>query len=105
MARVAIVTLGCPKNAVDSEGLAGLLSIRGHEVTSDTATAEVVVVNTCGFIEPARRETVEEVLDLADLKDTSGLAGLVLAGCLVARSASELAEVLPEGDAFVDFAA
>lgn len=105
MARVAVVTLGCPKNAVDSEGLAGLLSTGGHEVTSDTATAEVVVVNTCGFIEPARRETVEEVLDLADLKDSSGLAGLVLAGCLVARSASELAEALPEVDAFVDFAA
>ncbi|MBA2274673.1 MAG: 30S ribosomal protein S12 methylthiotransferase RimO [Actinobacteria bacterium] len=105
MARVAIVTLGCPKNSVDSEGLAGLLSTRGHEVITDTATAEVVVVNTCGFIEPARRETVEEVLDLADLKDTTGLAGLVLAGCLVARSASELAEALPEVDAFVDFAA
>lgn len=105
MARVAIVTLGCPKNAVDSEGLAGLLGARGHEVTVDTETAEVVVVNTCGFIEPARRETVEEVLDLADLKDTAGLTGLVLAGCLVARSASELAGALPEVDAFVDFAA
>ncbi|MDQ3783398.1 MAG: 30S ribosomal protein S12 methylthiotransferase RimO [Actinomycetota bacterium] len=105
MARVAIVTLGCPKNAVDSEGLAGLLSTRGHEVISDAESAEVVVVNTCGFIEPARRETVEEVLDLADLKDNSDLAGLVLAGCLVARSASELAEALPEVDAFVDFAA
>ncbi|MDQ3751666.1 MAG: 30S ribosomal protein S12 methylthiotransferase RimO [Actinomycetota bacterium] len=105
MARVAIVTLGCPKNSVDSEGLAGLLSLRGHEIISDAAAAEVVVVNTCGFIEPARRETVEEVLDLSDLKGTSGLAGLVLAGCLVARSASELAEALPEVDAFVDFAA
>jgi ribosomal protein S12 methylthiotransferase len=105
VARVAIVTLGCPKNSVDSEGLAGLLSARGHEIISDEAEAEVVVVNTCGFIEPARRETVEEVLDLADLKGSTGLSGLVLAGCLVARSASELADALPEVDAFVDFAA
>jgi ribosomal protein S12 methylthiotransferase len=62
-------------------------------------------VNTCGFIDPARRETVEEVLDLADLKRTTGLKGLVLTGCLVARSATELAESLPEVDALVDFAA
>lgn len=105
MARVAIVTLGCPKNAVDSEGLAGLLSARGHDIGSDPSAAEVVVLNTCGFIEPARRETIDEVLELADLKDSAGLAGLVLAGCLVARSAAELAEALPEVDAFVDFAA
>lgn len=105
MARVAIVTLGCPKNAVDSEGLAGLLSAGGHDIGSDPSAAEVVVLNTCGFIEPARRETVEEVLELADLKASAGLAGLVLAGCLVARSAGELAEALPEVDAFVDFAA
>ena len=62
-------------------------------------------MNTCGFIDPARRETVEEVLDLADLKRTTGLKGLVLTGCLVARSATELAESLPEVDALVDFAA
>ena len=105
MSRVAIVTLGCPKNAVDSEGLGGLLAAGGHEVTEDPTGAEVVVVNTCGFIDPARRETVEEVLELAELKRTSDLRGLVLTGCLVARSAQELDESLPEVDALVDFAA
>lgn len=105
MPRVAIVTLGCPKNAVDSEGLGGLLAASGHEVIDDPESAEVVLVNTCGFIDPARRETVQEVLDLAELKDGNGLKGLVLAGCLVARSAPELADALPEVDALVDFAA
>ena len=105
MSRVAIVTLGCPKNAIDSEGLAGLLGAGGHEVTEDPQGAEVVVVNTCGFIDPARRETVEEVLDLAELKQDGALKGLVLTGCLVARSADELSGSLPEVDALVDFAA
>ena len=104
MSRVAIVTLGCPKNAVDSEGLGGLLSSGGHDLVEDPEAADVIVVNTCGFIDPARRETVEDVLELADLKER-GLRGLVLTGCLVARSAPELAESLPEVDALVDFAA
>ena len=104
MSRVALVTLGCPKNAVDSEGLGGLLTSGGHLVIEEPEAADVVVVNTCGFIDPARRETVDEVLELAELKDVD-LRGLVLTGCLVARSAHELAESLPEVDALVDFAA
>jgi len=105
MPRVAIVTLGCPKNAIDSEGLGGLLAAAGHEVVDEPVGAEVVLVNTCGFIDPARRETVQEVLDLADLKHDGGLKGLIMTGCLVARSADELADALPEVDALVDFAA
>ena len=105
MSKVAIVTLGCPKNAIDSEGLGGLLEAGGHRVTEDPEGADVVVVNTCGFIDPARRETVEEVLGFAELKRSGDLKGLVLTGCLVARSAAELADSLPEVDALVDFAA
>lgn len=105
MPKVAIVTLGCPKNAIDSEGLAGLLGAGGHEVTDEPEGADVVLVNTCGFIDPARRETIEEALELAELKDTADLKGLVLTGCLVARSAGELERSLDEVDAFVDFAA
>jgi ribosomal protein S12 methylthiotransferase len=102
---VGVVTLGCPKNAVDSEGLAGLIAAGGHALVDDTEAADVIVVNTCGFIDPARRETVEEVLDLAGLKQTGSLGGLILTGCLVARSSGDLADALPEVDAFVDFAA
>jgi ribosomal protein S12 methylthiotransferase len=105
MAKVSIVTLGGPKNAVDSEGLGGLLAAGGHDVSDEVEGADVVVVNTCGFIDPARRETIEETLEIAELKDVGGLKGLVLTGCLVARSADELAESLPEVDALVDFAA
>jgi ribosomal protein S12 methylthiotransferase len=104
MSDVAIVTLGCPKNAVDSENLGGLVAAGGHALVEDPEAADVVMVNTCGFIDPARRETVEEILELADLKDKH-LKGLVLTGCLVARSASDLVESLPEVDALVDFAA
>lgn len=103
--KVSIVTLGCPKNSIDSEGLGGLLVAGGHSLTESVDDAEVIVVNTCGFIDPARRETVEEALDLAELKQTGDLKGLVLTGCLVARSAGELADALPEVDALVDFAA
>jgi ribosomal protein S12 methylthiotransferase RimO len=105
VSKVAIVTLGCPKNAIDSEGLAGLLAAGGHELTPEVTSAEVVLVNTCGFIDPARRETVQEVLDLAELKSDGDLKALGLTGCLVARSAGDLASSLPEVDAFIDFAA
>ena len=105
MSKVGIVTLGCAKNSIDSEGLGGMLAAAGHYVSEDVDGADVVVVNTCGFIDPARRETVEEVLDIAELKETGNLKALVIAGCLVARSADELAESLPEVDALVDFAA
>lgn len=104
MASVSIVTLGCPKNAIDSEGLAGLLRAEGHELVEDVRAADVAVVNTCGFIDAARRETIEEVLDIAELKQDR-LKALVMTGCLVARSAAELADALPEVDALVDFAA
>jgi ribosomal protein S12 methylthiotransferase len=105
VAKVCVVTLGCPKNAVDSESLGGILQAAGHDVTEEVDRSDVVVVNTCGFIEAARRETLTEVLELAELKDEAGLRGLVLTGCLVARSAPELADALPEVDALVDFAA
>jgi len=105
MSRIGIVTLGCAKNAIDSEGLGGMLAAAGHEVGEAVDGADVVLVNTCGFIDPARRETVQEILDLGDLKGPGGLRGLVVTGCLVARAAGELADALPEVDALVDFAA
>lgn len=105
MPKVSIVTLGCPKNAIDSEGLGGLLASAGHEMIEDAGGADVVLVNTCGFIDPARRETIEEVLELAELKKSGRLKGLIMTGCLVARSADDLDDALPEVDALVDFAA
>ena len=105
MSRIGVVTLGCAKNAIDSEGLGGMLAAAGHDVSEDVEHADVVLVNTCGFIDPARRETIEEVLGLSELKEGGNLKGLVMTGCLVARSAADLEEALPEVDALVDFAA
>ena len=105
MSRIGIVTLGCAKNSIDSEGLGGMLAAAGHDVSETVEGADVVVVNTCGFIDPARRETIDEVLEMGELKASGALKGLVVTGCLVARSADELAEALPEVDALVDFAA
>lgn len=105
MLRVAIVTLGCPKNDIDSEGLGGMLAAAGHAVTTDPSAADVVLLNTCGFIDAARKETVDEVLSLAELKSEGSCRGLVMTGCLVARAAPALVDALPEVDAFVDFAA
>lgn len=105
MSRIGVVTLGCAKNAIDSEGLGGMLAAAGHDVSEDVEQADVVLVNTCGFIDPARRETIEEVLGLSELKDEGRLKALVMTGCLVARSAGELEDALPEVDALIDFAA
>lgn len=105
MPKVNIITLGCPKNAIDSEGLGGLLGAAGHDLVEAPEDADVVLVNTCGFIDPARRETIEEVLDVAELKEQGSLKALLMTGCLVARSADELDDALPEVDGFVDFAA
>jgi len=99
--RVHIRTLGCPKNRVDSEVMLGTLAEAGFRLEPDPARAEVVVVNTCGFIEAARKESVQAILELAETKREGRCRKLVVTGCLVQRSAEELARELPEVDHFV----
>ena len=100
--RVGIVALGCAKNLVDTEVMAGLLAEAGFSLTGDVRDAEVLVVNTCGFIQPAQRESVEAVLELARLKETGRLRALVVAGCLPRRfDAATVAAGLPEADAVI----
>lgn len=101
-ARYHLVTLGCPKNAVDSDKIAGALGADGLEATDDVRAADVVVVNTCAFVEEARRESVDTILALADLKADG--ARLVVTGCLAERYGDDLADALPEADAVVGFA-
>ncbi len=98
--RVALVSLGCPKNLVDSEVMLGLLETAGYEIVEDVTAAEVVIVNTCAFIEPAVAEAVAALLDLAELKD-DGAHCLICAGCLTQRYGEELVAELPEVDGFV----
>lgn len=100
-ATVAVHTLGCDKNTVDSEVMQGLLAGAGFRLVDDPRLAEVVVVNTCCFIEPAREESVEVILGLAGLKETGRCRALLVAGCLAERFAADLLEAVPEVDGLV----
>jgi len=99
--RYWIETLGCPKNHVDSEKLAGLLVSQGYSLADSPESADLVVANTCAFIEAAREESIETVLELADQKRSS--ARLVVTGCMAERYGHELAEALPEVDLVAGF--
>jgi ribosomal protein S12 methylthiotransferase len=98
--KVYLLTLGCPKNQIDSEVMTGMLAEQGHEFVLDPAAADVLVVNTCGFIDRAKAESIDAILDLARLKEGNGKR-LVVAGCLAQRYATELSQQLPEVDVFV----
>ncbi len=99
--RVGLVSLGCAKNLLDSEVMAGVLTKRGFEMTADPAGADALVVNTCGFIGPAKEEGINTILDLARLKNEGRCRRLVVAGCLAQRYAGELAREIPEIDAVI----
>jgi len=99
--RVALLTLGCAKNVVDSEQIASLLERAGVEVCHAVSGSDAVVVNTCGFIDPAKEESIGVVLEAAALKGAEGPRALVVTGCLTERYGQELAGLLPEADALV----
>jgi ribosomal protein S12 methylthiotransferase len=101
MKKVGFVSLGCPKNLVDSEVMMGHLKQNGYEITADAADAETVVVNTCGFIDAAKKESIEAILEAARLKTEGGAKRLIVAGCLVERYRDELKAEMPEVDAFI----
>jgi len=94
-------TLGCPKNQVDSDKLTGLLEAQGHGPAADVEAADLVVVNTCAFVEAARAESIETILDLAERRADG--ARLVVTGCMAQRYGSELAAAMPEVDAVAGF--
>ena len=99
MPKIGLISLGCAKNLVDSEHMLALLRAAGWEITEDMAEADVGVVNTCGFIEAAKSEAIETILDTAQYKQTGKMKGLVVTGCLVQRYADEMKTELPEIDA------
>jgi ribosomal protein S12 methylthiotransferase len=102
MTRVGLIGLGCAKNLVDGEVMLGHLAASGFELVTDPSQADVLIVNTCSFIGPAREESIRAILEAAEHKKTGRLKRLVVSGCLVQRYARELQESLPEVDAFVD---
>jgi len=101
MKKVGFISLGCPKNLVDSEVMMGQLKHSGYEITANAEEADTVVVNTCGFIESAKKESIEAILEAARLKAEGKATRLVVAGCLVERYRDELKAELPEVDAFI----
>ena len=100
---VAMVTLGCARNEVDSEELAGRLEADGFLLVDDPADADTVVVNTCGFVEAAKKDSVDTLLSAADLKTSGRTQSVVAVGCLAERYGKDLAESLPEADAVLGF--
>ncbi|MDT7687999.1 MAG: ribosomal protein methylthiotransferase [Acidobacteriota bacterium] len=101
MKKVGFISLGCPKNLVDSEVMMGRLKQEGYEITSDAAEADTLVVNTCGFIDAAKKESIDAILEAARLKSEGKCTRLVVAGCLVERYRDELRAEMPEVDAFI----
>jgi ribosomal protein S12 methylthiotransferase len=100
--RIGFISLGCPKNTVDSEVMLGHLDDDGVEVTSEMDRADAIVVNTCGFIDAAKEESIETILEAARHKSEGRCRRLVVAGCMVQRYQRELRREIPEIDAFVD---
>lgn len=99
--KVAICSLGCPKNLVDTENMLGVLSDAGHEIVSVPDEAEVIIVNTCGFIGDAKEESINTILDMAEYKTKGKCEFLIMAGCLAERYHSEIKKELPEVDAVI----
>jgi ribosomal protein S12 methylthiotransferase len=101
MPKVGFISLGCPKNLVDSEVMMGILAREGYELTPRADEAEVLVVNTCSFIEPAQKESVDAILEMAEHKKFGAAKKLIVAGCLVERYRGQILEQVPEVDAVV----
>lgn len=99
--KVGFVSLGCPKNLLDSEVMMGVLERNGYELTPRADEAEVIVVNTCSFIEPAQKESVETILEMAEHKRFGAARRLIVAGCLVERYRSDILKSIPEVDAVI----
>ena len=97
--KIGLISLGCPKNLVDSEVMLGLAQEAGHELTANAADADVVIVNTCAFIDRAKQESVDTILEMAQLKSGGTCRRLVVTGCLAERYREELRADIPEIDA------
>src|SRR4051794_2373650 len=98
---IHLISLGCPKNRVDTEIMLGVANAAGCELVAEPERAEIIVVNTCGFIGPAKEESIDTVLEMAEFKETGSCKKLVVAGCLSQRYSDELAAEMPEVDHFL----
>lgn len=97
--KIGVVSLGCPKNLVDSETMLGLIHEEKYEITNDPSEAEIIIVNTCGFIESAKEESINTILQMSEYKKSGSCKYIIVTGCLSQRYAEELFNELPEADA------
>lgn len=97
--KIGVVSLGCPKNLVDSETMLGLIHEENYEITNDPSEAEIIIVNTCGFIESAKEESINTIFQMAEYKKSGSCKYIIVTGCLSQRYAEELFNELPEADA------
>src|SRR5882757_2478747 len=97
--KIGFVSLGCPKNLVDTEVMMGQLVADGHELTPQPDDADVIVINTCSFIDPAKQESIDTILEMAEYKKTGKAQRLVVAGCLVERYRADIQANIPDVDA------
>lgn len=103
--KVSMVSLGCPKNQMDAEIMLAKLRDAGYEITAESGLADVVIVNTCGFIEDAKTESIENILEFAQLKKEGRIKGIIVTGCMAQRYQMQIAEELPECDAVLGLGA
>ena len=101
MLKIALESLGCSKNLVDAEIMMGILNRKGYKLVGNMEEADIALVNTCGFIESAKQESIQTILEIAQLKETANLKLLIVTGCLAQRYSDELKEEIPEIDAIV----
>ncbi|MBO7176418.1 MAG: 30S ribosomal protein S12 methylthiotransferase RimO, partial [Clostridia bacterium] len=101
MTKIGFVSLGCSKNLVDTEVMLHHLATAGYEITAEAEEADIIVLNTCGFIASAKNESIENILDLAWLKENGQLKGLICTGCLAERYREEIMKEMPEVDALL----
>ena len=99
--KVGMICLGCPKNQVDAELMLSRLHEAGYTLTNEEASADVVIINTCGFIDDAKKEAIENILEMAALKAEGTIRGIVVTGCLAERFREEIRAELPEADAVI----
>src|SRR6187402_499201 len=99
--KIGLISLGCPKNLVDSEVMLGLAQQAGHELTQDASGADVLIVNTCAFIDSAKRESIDAILEMAQHKKDGACRRLIVTGCMAERYRDELKKEIPEIDALL----
>ena len=99
--KVGFVSLGCPKNQLDTEVMLHEVMSAGYEVTPEEIEADVIIVNTCGFIESAKRESIDNILDVAWLKEHRNLKSIIVTGCLAERYRDDIFKEIPEVDALL----